>query len=143
MRGRGFLGAEPGAPFGIKPMRLKFHWRLMQGGERFGHTRLTQTTMPEAALPELTAQTEFCHDAVASGISSLLIDIGYAKPDPMLLATALATLCGNIRFMVAARSGLLSPALFVQQVNTLSQISGGRVCLNIVAGYSPEEQRYY
>jgi alkanesulfonate monooxygenase len=38
---------------------------------------------------------------------------------------------------------VLSPALFVQQVNTLSQLSGQRVCLNVVAGYSPEEQGYY
>ena len=124
-------------------MQLKFHWRLLQGGELFGHTRLTQNTMLEASLPDLAAQAEFCRDAAASGISSLLIDIGYAKPDPILLAAALATHSSDIRFMVAARSGLLSPALFVQQVNTLSQLSGGRVCLNIVAGYSPEEQRYY
>lgn len=76
-------------------------------------------------------------------MSSLLVDINYAKPDPMLLAAALAATTIGIRFMVAVRSGLLSPTLFAQQVNTFSQVANGRICLNVVAGYSPEEQRYY
>jgi alkanesulfonate monooxygenase len=33
--------------------------------------------------------------------------------------------------------------LFVQQVNTFSQLTGQRICLNVVAGYSPAEQGYY
>ena len=45
--------------------------------------------------------------------------------------------------MVAARPGLMSPTLFVQHVNTFSTLAQGRISLNIVAGHSPEEQRYY
>jgi alkanesulfonate monooxygenase len=33
--------------------------------------------------------------------------------------------------------------MFVQQINTLSALIQGRIVLNIVAGYSPEEQRAY
>jgi alkanesulfonate monooxygenase len=44
---------------------------------------------------------------------------------------------------LAYRSGLLSPTLFVQQVNTLSVLLEGRICLNMIAGFSPEEQAYY
>jgi alkanesulfonate monooxygenase len=125
-------------------MSLQFHWRLLQGGERLGATtRLAQTTIDEAALPDLPQQAAFCRNAVAAGLSSLLVDFSYAKPDPMLLAAALAVRVPDIRLMVAIRSGVLSPTLFVQQVNTLSQLSGQRVCLNVVAGYSPEEQGYY
>ena len=124
-------------------MRLKFHWRLLQGGEGGGATRLSQTTVDEAALPDLEAQTAFCRSAVDVGMTSLLVDISYAKPDPVLLATALAVRVPEIRLMVAIRSGLLSPTLFAQQVNTFSQLTGQRICLNVVAGYSPEEQRYY
>lgn len=125
-------------------MNLQFHWRLLQGGERFGATtRLAQTTIDEAALPDLPGQTAFCRNAVEAKLSSLLVDFGYAKPDPMLLAAALAVRVPGIRLMVAIRSSLLSPALFVQQLNTLSQLSGQRVCVNVVAGYSPEEQGFY
>jgi alkanesulfonate monooxygenase len=37
----------------------------------------------------------------------------------------------------------MSPTLFVQQVNTIAALTGGRVTLNIVAGHSPREQRSY
>jgi alkanesulfonate monooxygenase len=124
-------------------VNLEFHWRMLQGGERLGVTRLAQMTLDEAALPDLAAQTAFCRSAVAAGISSLLVDLSYAKPDPMLLAAALAVRVPAVRLMVAVRSGLLSPTLFTQQVNTFSQLSARRICLNVVAGYSPEEQGYY
>ena len=40
-------------------------------------------------------------------------------------------------------AGLIQPAPFVQQINTLSGLIGGRVALNIVAGSSTAEQRGY
>jgi alkanesulfonate monooxygenase len=97
----------------------------------------------ETALPDLEAQTAFCRAAEESGIDSLLTDINFAKPDPMLLGAALALSTERMKFMIAARSGLLSPTLFVQQVNTFSALTRGRISLNIVAGHSPDEQRYY
>jgi alkanesulfonate monooxygenase len=45
--------------------------------------------------------------------------------------------------MLAYRSGLMQPATFVQQINTLSALIDGRVSLNIVAGSSTAEQRGY
>src|SRR5262249_45240822 len=44
---------------------------------------------------------------------------------------------------VAVRSGLSSPTIVAQQVNTISALSGGRIGLNIVNGHSDGEQRYY
>ena len=44
---------------------------------------------------------------------------------------------------MAYRSGLMCPTTFVQQINTLSHLIDGRVSINVVAGHSPEEQRYY
>ena len=94
-------------------------------------------------MPDLEAQAEFCRQAEASGIDSLLTAFGYYMPDPMLLATALGLVTERIKFIVAYRPGLLSPTLFVQQVNTLSALTNGRVSLNIVAGHSQKEQGYY
>lgn len=81
--------------------------------------------------------------ALASGIDSLLVDFGYAKADPILLSAAIGMLVDDITFIVAYRSGLISPVAFVQQLNTLSALIDGRFSLNIVAGHSPEEQRAY
>ena len=47
----------------------------------------------------------------------------------------------RITFMVAVRSGVCSPTSLVQQVNTVSALTQGRICLNIVAGHTPDEQR--
>jgi len=122
---------------------LRFHWRLVQGGEKSAMTRSVQEQQTETALPDLQAQAEFCHKAEAGGIDSVLIDLGFRTPDPMLLAAALASKTCNIRLIVAVRSGLISPTLLVQQVNTFSSLYGDRISLNVVAGHSPEEQRGY
>lgn len=122
---------------------LRFHWRLLQRGEQQGVTRAGQSDSMDAGLPDLPAQMDFCHQAEESGIDSLLVDINFAKPEPMMLATALGVKTRAVTFMVAIRSGVISPTLFTQQVNTLSTLTNGRVNLNVVAGHSPDEQRYY
>ena len=76
-------------------------------------------------------------------MDSLLVDFGWSKADPILLAAALGLATEKIKLIVAYRSGLICPTSFVQQLNTLSHLIQGRFSLNIVAGHSPEEQRYY
>lgn len=124
-------------------MNLRFHWRLPQGGEKPGASRAYQASLAETGLPDLEAQIDFCRVAEECGIDSLLTDFGWSKPDPILLAAALGLATSKIKFIIAYRSGLLSPTTFVQQLNTLSALINGRFSLNIVAGHSPEEQRYY
>ena len=125
-----------------KPMR--FHWRLVQGGESENDLLSSQKRDErKLALPELDKQIDFCKTAEKLVIDSLLVDINYAKPDPILHATALACHCQKIKFIVAVRSGLLSPTLLTQQVNTFSYLNKGRILLNVVAGHSPKEQKYY
>src|SRR5690242_15337069 len=124
-------------------MKLKFHWRLLQGGETANMTRAAGWNRRETGLPDLPRQAEFCRRAEECGITGLLTDIGAAKPDPILLAAALGLATEKIELIVAYRSGLLSPATFVQQLNTLSALIQGRFSLNIVAGHSPQEQRFY
>jgi alkanesulfonate monooxygenase len=124
-------------------MRMRFHWRMLQGSETAGVPRGTQNFLAAMALPDLEAQADFCRRALRAGIDSLLLDFGFAKPDPMLLAAALGLAVDDIGFIVAFRSGLMSPVTFVQQLNTLSALIRGRLSLNIVAGDSPAELRGY
>jgi alkanesulfonate monooxygenase len=124
-------------------MNLRFHWRLLQGGETVGVTRATASSQCATGLPDLERQIEFCRQAEESGIAGLLTDIGAAKPDPILLAAGLGLATERIEFIVAYRSGMTFPTTFVQQLNTLSALVNGRVSLNIVAGHSSVEQRYY
>jgi alkanesulfonate monooxygenase len=121
----------------------RFHWRLIQGGEVDGASRSYQAGLRDTGIPDLVPQIDFCRHAERCGIDSLLVDFGWAKPDPILLSAALGCATKKIKLIVAYRSGLLCPTSFVQQLNTLSQLIQGRFSLNIVAGNSPQEQRYY
>lgn len=122
-------------------MSLRFHWRLpaksaeKSVGEKYDPQEL--------GLPDVETDLNFCRRAQESGIESLLMAFGYYRPDPILLATALGMATEKIKFMIAYRPGVLSPTLFVQQINTLSALINGRVSLNIIAGHSKKEQGYY
>jgi alkanesulfonate monooxygenase len=119
---------------------LRFHWSMSSAGEKW---RGAKARSAQSGVPDLNAHLEFCRAAEDCNIESLLTAVGFHRPDPIALAAALGVLTNKIKFMVACRSGLLSPTLFVQQVNTVSVLTGGRICLNVVGGHTPEEQRYY
>jgi alkanesulfonate monooxygenase len=121
-------------------MGLRFHWSMSSAGENH---RGAKSRAAQSGLPNLGAYVEFCRHASECGIDSLLTAFGFHRPDPIALAAALGVLTERITFMVAVRSGVCSPTALVQQVNTVSALTGGRICLNIVAGHTPQEQRAY
>jgi alkanesulfonate monooxygenase len=82
---------------------------------------------------------ELCRCAEAIGIDSVLMPVGLNHPDPTLLAAALGRHTERLKFMIACCPGLISPTIFVQQINTLSMLIGGRVHINIVCGHTPRE----
>ena len=125
----------------MKP--VAFHWMLIQSDETKAPAR-TQKYQPNVAtVPDMANQIDFCKRAVTAGIEGLLVDLSYAKPDPLLLAAHLAAQTKKIKFIVAIRSGMLTPTYFVQQINTFSATTNGRILLNIVAGHSPKTLGYY
>lgn len=121
-------------------MSLRFHWSLSQVGDKF---RRANATADMKGLFSLGTQIEFCRAAEESGIDSLLMAFGFTRPDPMALSAALGMATTKIKFMIACRPGVISPTSFVQQVNTVSALTNGRVHINIVTGHSPHELRYY
>ncbi len=118
----------------------RFHWSLSQVGDPY---RRAQSTQKMAGLIPLEEQLAFCSQAEALGMESLLIAMSFSRPEPLVLATVLAMETQHLKFMIACRPGLVSPAFFVQQVNSLSQLTQGRIHLNIVSGHSPQELGYY
>src|SRR5262245_33896770 len=108
---------------------LKFHWRLLQSGESGGESRAEAALRAQTARPDLPVQVAFCRLAEELGITGLLVDIGATKPDPIVLSAALGLDTSRIEFIIASRSGLQSPALFAQQINTLSALTEGRVSI--------------
>jgi alkanesulfonate monooxygenase len=130
-------------------MSLRFHWMLPKGGEvamktaqETSRVLTTKSTSP-AALPDMEGWARFARSAEESGIESVLLSFSRYEPDTMLVACAVGQVAAKLKFIVAYRLGLMQPTTFVQQINTLSALIGGRVALNVVAGSSTLEQRGY
>jgi len=104
-----------------------------------------QSTAPEspAPLPDMKGWLHFAQQAETSGIESLLVSFSRYEPDTFMVSCALGRATKTLKFIAAYRSGLMQPATFVQQVNTLSALIEGRIAINIVAGSSKTEQHSY
>ncbi len=126
--------------FTDNPVSLRFHWSLSSAGDKL---RGAKARAAQSGIPDFAAHVEFCRRAEESGIESLLTAFGFHRADPIALAAALGVQTEKIKFLVASRSGVCSPTYFVQQVNTVSALTGGRIAINIVAGHSPHEHAYY
>jgi alkanesulfonate monooxygenase len=130
-------------------MNLRFHWMLPKGGEVAMKTAqetnrvLTTMSTSPAAIPDMEGWVKFAKCAEESGIESVLLSFSRYEPDTILIACAVGCATTKLKFIVAYRMGLMQPTTFVQQINTLSGLIGGRTALNVVAGSSPAEQRGY
>jgi alkanesulfonate monooxygenase len=122
---------------------LRFHWRLIQKDEPAFASRAHHVTSADSAMPHVAQQSAFCRAGEDAGIEGMLTNFGWHEPDAIILTTAVAMNTTRMKFIIAYRSGLICPTTFVQQINTLSTLVDGRIAINVVAGHSPEEQRYY
>ncbi|MEH2062643.1 MAG: LLM class flavin-dependent oxidoreductase [Nostoc sp.] len=117
---------------------LEFHWALpLEAAKK------NEAQADHSGGIDLEALLEFVSCADKLQIESLLTPFGFHMPDPVALLGRLSAHTERVGFMLAYRSGLMSPTLFVQQVNTLSHLFNGRISLNIICGFSPVEQAYY
>ncbi len=104
---------------------------------------LTTKSLSPAALPDMAGWLRFACSAEAAGIESVLLSFSRYEPDTFAIACAVGLATKRLKFIAAYRTGLMQPATFVQQINTLSGLIEGRIALNIVAGSSTAEQRGY
>ena len=130
-------------------MSLRFHWMMPKGGEvgmktaqETSRVATTKASSP-AALPDMEGWVRFARYAEEAGIESVLLSFSRYEPDTIFVACAVGQATTKLKFIVAYRLGLMQPATFVQQINTLSGVINGRVSLNVVAGSSALEQRGY
>jgi alkanesulfonate monooxygenase len=114
----------------------------MKTAQETSRVLTTKSTSP-AAVPDMEGWVRFAHNAEQAGIESVLLSFSRYEPDTFFIACAVGQSTTKLKFIAAYRLGLMQPAMFVQQVNTLSGLIGGRIALNIVAGSSPPEQRGY
>jgi alkanesulfonate monooxygenase len=75
------------------------------------------------------------------GYYGVLLPTGRSCEDSWVVASALAPLTSQLRFLVAVRPGLSSPSLAARMTATLDRISGGRLLINVVTGGDPVENK--
>lgn len=83
-------------------------------------------------------------EAVAKSIDSLgytgaLLPTGAGCEDSWMLASALASVTHQMKFLIAVRPGSLSPTLAARMASTFDRIHNGRLLLNVITGGDPAE----
>jgi alkanesulfonate monooxygenase len=118
------------------PDRINVFWFIPTHGE----SRYLGTA-EGARQVDLAYLTQVAKAADSLGFYGALLPTGRSCEDSWVVASALATQTGRLRFLVAVRPGLQSPTLAARMTATLDRISNGRLLINVVTGGDPAENR--
>ena len=114
---------------------LEFGWFLPTSGdtEAFGEGA---DTIPSsmAAFEETTRAAE------EAGFSYLLVPVQTLCWEAWVTSAMIVGRSQSIRPLIAARPGYIQPTLLAKMISTFDQLSGGRLCINLIAGASEEER---
>lgn len=75
------------------------------------------------------------------GYEGVLIPTGRSCEDPWIVAASLIESTSKLKFLVALRPGVTTPALAARMSATFDRLSNGRILLNLVTGGDEEELR--
>jgi len=89
--------------------------------------------------PEFRYFREIAQAVDRLGFPGVLLPTGQNCEDSWITATGLATYTERLKFLVALRPGVVSPALAARQTAALDRLSDGRLLLNVVVGGNPVE----
>ena len=101
-----------------------------------GDGRYLATTHGGRAV-DLGYLTQIAQAADQLGYYGVLLPTGRSCEDSWVIASAVAPQTRNLRFLVAVRPGLQSPAVAARMAATLDRITGGRLLINVVTGGDP------
>ena len=113
---------------------LDFLWFIPTSGDGayLGSNDLSRPADP-AYLKEIAVAAD------RLGYSGVLIPTGVACEESFIIAAALAPVTERLKFLVAIRPGVASPAYYARLASSLDRVSNGRLLLNIVVGGSAQE----
>src|SRR6201986_4493399 len=127
---------------------LEFGWYLPTHGD---------TTAYGLASAQIAGSVELCERVVAAaekaGFEYLLIPVGSTCWEAWISGAFMAARSARIKPLVGARPGYINPVLMAKMISTFDQMSGGRICINLIAGQNeseveaegiryPKEERY-
>ncbi|SFT57477.1 FMNH2-dependent alkanesulfonate monooxygenase [Mesorhizobium sp. YR577] len=89
--------------------------------------------------PEFGYFKEIAQAVDRLGFPGVLLPTGQNCEDSWITATGLAAHTEQLKFLVALRPGVVSPAFAARQTAALDRLSNGRLLLNVVVGGNPTE----
>jgi alkanesulfonate monooxygenase len=113
---------------------IEFGWFLPTSGDTtaFGVEEETLTINPEHLRRVVTA-------AEAAQFEYLLIPVDKACWEAYIAGAFMAAHTNRIKPLIAARPGYVNPVLLAKMISTFDQLSGGRICVNLIAGQAETE----
>jgi alkanesulfonate monooxygenase len=127
---------------------LEFGWYLPTHGDTTAYGLMEAQV---AGSPELCERV--VNAAEAAGFEYLLIPVGAVCWEAWITGAFMAARSAFIKPLIAARPGYINPVLLAKMISTFDQMSGGRICINLIAGQNeseveaegvryPKEERY-
>jgi alkanesulfonate monooxygenase len=114
--------------------KLDIFWFLPTSGDG----RYLGTAASHRA-PDFRYMREIAMAADRLGFGGVLLPTGPQCEDGWTYASAIAPFTEQLRYLVALRPGILSPALAARQAVALDRITNGRLILNVVTGGNPRD----
>ena len=118
----------------IVPPPLNFFWFIPTHGD--GHYLGSEQ---QQRLQNFGYFREIAQAVDRLGFGGVLLPTGQNCEESWITAAGLATQTEKLKFLVALRPGVISPALAARQTAALDRLSNGRLLLNVVVGGNPVE----
>jgi alkanesulfonate monooxygenase len=113
---------------------LEFGWYLPTHGD---------TTAYGVMEAQVAGSPELCDRVVQAaekaGFEYLLIPVGGTCWEAWIAGAFMAARSTTIKPLIAARPGYINPVLLAKMISTFDQMSGGRICVNLIAGQNESE----
>src|SRR5579883_1400256 len=114
--------------------RLEFGWFLPTAGDT------TAYGLNEAFVPQsLELFDKVVAAAEAAGFEYMLVPVQTACWEAWISSAMMVGRSKSIRMLVAARPSYINPVLMAKMIAAFDQLSGGRICINLIAGQSEQE----
>ena len=114
--------------------RLEFGWFLPTAGDTTAYGVADALVPPSLPLFDKVVQA-----AEAAGFEYMLVPVQTACWEAWISSAMMVARSKSIRMLVAARPSYINPVLLAKMIAAFDQLSGGRVCINLIAGQSEAE----
>jgi len=114
--------------------KIELGWFIPTQGDTTAYGDRSADVPSSAAMFDSVTQA-----AEKAGLEYLLIPVNQHCWEAWITGAMMAARSKSIKPLIAARPGYINPVLLAKMVATFDQLSGGRICINLIAGLSDEQ----